>query len=130
MIDSTAQPRSLLGDASFPHKHELQAAIRSGATMRREERTIVAESHFGTFRIRLNIARDPQITKGQETIAASAALDMEFFLRCLEKDLTAVTRAWHVRGANGERFTLIENEATGEPLGCLYSLVQSEEQTR
>ena len=124
--DLPLRPRSLEGHGDFLHRTELLAALRLGASLRRDERVIPAESHYGVYRIRLNISRDSRITKGHEASAARAVEDIKWFLASLEKDLGADTRAWFIRAEAGERFILIENDKTGAPLGCLYHRANEE----
>jgi len=112
-------PRCLESEVPFEHKAEVLLALQAGASIRREERLVVAESHFATYGVRIGLAKDSRLIKGFERQAASAAEDMSLFLARLQRDLSALTRAWHVAAPSGERFTIIENEATSEFLGCL-----------
>ena len=117
-------PRCLKSDAQFKHKAEVLSALQAGATIRRDDRVIPAESHYATYCVRLDIATDSRITRGCEQEARSAVKDMESFLSKLRQDLAAPTRAWHVSAAGGLRFTIVENEATSEVLGCLRGHVE------
>src|SRR3954471_9062761 len=102
-----------MSGGDFPHKAAVLAAISAGASIRRDERIIDADTHVGTFKIRLRIARDPKISKGHEAQAKATATEIELLLSRLEQDPGASTRAWFVRGQNGERYTIVENESTG-----------------
>jgi len=123
-MNSPGLPRCLTSDVQFKHKAEVLSALQAGATIRRDDRVISAEAHHATYCIRLDIAKDSRITRGYEQEAVSAVKDMELFLSRLRQDLATPTRAWHVSAAGGQRFTIVENEATSEVLGCLRGHVQ------
>lgn len=110
-------------EGEFPHRKEVLEALSSGATIRQEDRLITAESHFGTYSIRLRIVTDEKLTKGNDEEANTLKNDITYFLKNLQKNLSGNTQAWHVRCSNGERFTIIEDNETGELLGCLYGKV-------
>lgn len=124
--DASSTPRSVEGEAEFPHKQDLLAALNSGASLRRDERIIAADSHHGVYRMRLDLALEARSAKGHDARADRAAKDMEWFLRNLEADLSAATRSWFVRTRDGERFLLVEDEESGAPLGCLRYVVGEE----
>ena len=95
------------------------AALKAGATIRHDLRVISADTHFGTWSIRLRIAVDPAI-EGYEDQRKRLTPDIERFLENLKADLAAPTRAWFINCANGEGYTIIEDDRTGQVLGCLW----------
>src|SRR5262245_45690914 len=110
--DADAFPRCLSNSADFPHREAILAALKTGATIRRDSRVIPGDTHFGTWSIRLRIARDSEI-KGYEEQRKRQAPDIERFLENLKADLTTPTRAWFVNCLNGEGYTIIEDDRTG-----------------
>lgn len=122
-----SRPRCLDAAAAFPHKDAVLAAFEAGASCVRDSHTVTAPFHAGVYAARLKIARDRQLNPQRQAEAAAAAADFEFFLAKLGDDPGADTRTWHMTGPGGQHYTLIENEATGEALGCLSGRIQPHE---
>jgi hypothetical protein len=127
MFNQASLPRCLQSEEPFEHKAEVLCALQAGASIRREERLVVAESHSAVYGVRIGLAKDSRLIKGHERQAASAVEDMSLFLARLQRNLSALTRAWHTSAPSGERFTIVENEATSELLGCLSGRVERKE---
>ena len=124
MNTMNALPNCLVASVSLPYRDEILSAIAHGANVRGDERTVQARDHIGTFSIRLRIAEDPAITEQSEQISQSAA-DIRRFLELLAQAPDTATRAWFINARDGDRYVLIEDAVSHEPLGCFKKFASS-----
>lgn len=121
MNSSTFQPRCLEQNTAFPYKNEILDALTKGFQVRKDDRVLSAEDLYGTYKIRQRVIRDAITSEASNTENLKRLeKDVGIFLQNLEKDLSAQVRVWYVKTKSEEKFYLIENDVTGEFLGCIY----------
>jgi hypothetical protein len=93
----------------------LVAAIDAGASVRKDERQLMADRLIGAYAIRLRLAQ----AEGQP-----AKEDLALLIDNLRECEDVAVAAWYVHAVRGVRFTLLESAEGGRFLGCLLGGVE------
>lgn len=114
-------PRCLKSEVEFHYKQEVITALEAGASLRKDNRQLVASDLLGTYQIRLNIANDFSNQKSNEPITLQYIQALTELVKNLGSNPTENVAAWYVRLSDGDRYWLFENEKSGLAFGCLHS---------
>ena len=114
------RPASINGQAQFPHKADVAAALAAGAHARRDEREIFTDALLGTYQIRLGIAQGIQPANERTQQAVD---DLGFLVGQLGQHPNVRVAIWYIHAPNGTRYTLMEAEPSATPLGCIAGAV-------
>jgi len=110
------QPRWLASSLAFQHRHDVEAVLCEGGALRPDGRVLLADHLVGTYKIRLNIAKDPNLNPGDKQLIE----DIERLVIGLEARAGSEIAAWFVRDLNGViRYWVFEDRASGEVVACL-----------
>ena len=106
-------PRSLALGNEFPHGAEVLSAVTGGASVRKDDRTLLAKDLLGTYTIRLRLAQ------GRGT--ATQIADLTYLVAKLREHIEEAADIWYVHRQDGVKFHVFECSRSGMALGCLKS---------
>jgi hypothetical protein len=104
-------PRSLTLEGEFPHRAEVLSAVAGGASVRKDDRTLLAKDLLGTYTIRLRLAQ------GRGT--ATQIADLTYLVAKLREHTEEAADVWYVHRQDGVKFHVFECNKGGMALGCL-----------
>lgn len=116
-------PSCLKSEVEFHYKQEVITALEVGASLRKDDRQLVAGDLWGTYQIRLNIANDSSNQKSNDPNTSQYILALTELVKNLGSNPTEIVAVWYVRLNDGGRYWLFENEKSGLAFGCLYGKV-------
>lgn len=106
----TSTPRWLVSQESFEHRNAIESLLAQGGSLRADSRIHSAGQLAGTYRIRLNIAQDPQINPAPNVLEH----DLSNLVAGLESKPEAEVTAWFVRDSDSKlRLYVFEDREAG-----------------
>lgn len=111
------EARWLTNQAPFKHRGGIEAVLRAGGSLRKDDRVHKADHLAGLYKIRLNIASDTSINPGGGPIVD----DLTEMVTNLEERPTAQITAWFIHSVDDTtRYWVFEDLNTGDVLACLH----------